>query len=98
MGGTSDCTGKLEVKQQNEWRPVDGDYSDWNLKVASVVCRQLHCGSAVRTERSSGSTDQPVWRITLNCVGSETSVMECKPMRSGTSSTSVEVFCSGEKQ
>ena len=58
MGGTSNCTGRVEVKHQREWRPVY--HYDWNHQSSSVVCRQLGCGSVVSTEQRHGSTD-PTW-------------------------------------
>ena len=76
MGGTSNCTGTLEVKHQVEWRPVDGGFH-WNMMSSSVVCRQLDCGSAVSTESSHGFTHDPVWRITTYCVGTETLMSDC---------------------
>ena len=94
MGGTSYCPGILEMKHQGEWRPVEG-WSDWNQNSSSVVCRQLGCGSAVSTERSSGSTHKPAWRITSPCVGSETSLKDCGTKMSATSLYLLEVICSG---
>ena len=93
-GGTSDCSGILEVKHQDEWRPVDFSY-DWNLKSSSVVCRQLDCGSAVSTQRSSGSTVQPVWKIPSSCVG-QPSMRECGAKSSHNSTETLEVVCSGK--
>ena len=95
VGGTSKCIGTLEMKHQGEWRPVDG-WSDWNLQSSSVVCRQLECGPAVSTERSSGVTHKPAWRITSPCVGSGSSLGDCGT-RSATSLYVLEVICSGNK-
>ena len=100
VGGTSNCTGILEIKHQGEWRPVDGGFH-WNLKSSSVVCRQLDCGSAVSTERSSGFTHEPVWRITPYCVGSESSLSDCAIMETshitqkGLITGKPTVICSG---
>ena len=95
VGGTSSCTGILELEHQGEWRPVDG-WSEWNQNSSSVVCRQLGCGSAVSTERSSASTHKPAWRIS-SCVGSESSLKECGTKMSATSLYVLEVNCSGNK-
>ena len=100
VGGTSKCRGRLEVKYQRDWRPVD-DWFDWNLKSSSVVCRELDCGSAVYTGRSYDFTDQPKWSIRYSCVGYEASLRECATMWSiphAYPSHSYEVTCSGNKQ
>ena len=96
VGGTSNCTGILEMHHQREWRPADGG-SDWNQNSSAVVCRQLDCGSAVSTERSSGSKHQPSWRMTTSCLGSESSLEDCATKMSATSSYVLEVICSGNK-
>ncbi|KAG7239042.1 hypothetical protein INR49_030242, partial [Caranx melampygus] len=62
VGGASRCAGELQLKQQ-EWRPVY--WYPWNIKAASVVCRQLGCGSAVSATLREVS-DRPVWRI-IDC-------------------------------
>ena len=95
VGGTSLCNGKLEMNYQGEWRPVDLTY--WNQKLSSVVCRQLACGSAVSTERTSESLPEPVWLIHAFCDGSESSVRDCGTKQSFTSTTRLEVICSGNK-
>ena len=97
MGGASHCAGRLEMKHQEEWRPV-GPYDYWNHKSSSVVCRQLDCGSAVSAEWRHGSTDQPTWSIDTTCGGDESSLRECGAVRSDTSSSSLELICSGNKQ
>ena len=94
VGGTSHCNGILEMKHQGDWRPLDGQ-SDWNLKSSSVVCRQLDCGSDVSTQRTFGSTVQPVWWITTDCVGHEPSLRECRTQMSHYSTVRLEMICSG---
>ncbi|XP_078018081.1 scavenger receptor cysteine-rich type 1 protein M130-like [Epinephelus lanceolatus] len=75
VGGDSHCAGTLEVKHQGEWRPVNG--SDWTLKTADVVCRDLDCGSAVSVGEREESSDRPVWRIDSDCVHSGSGLREC---------------------
>ena len=96
VGGTSHCSGTLEVKHQGEWRPADD--RNWNKDSSTVVCRQLDCGSAVSTETSSGFPYQPVWRIASTC-GSESSLRECVTAKQKAISTfRLQVICSGNKQ
>ncbi|XP_074496804.1 scavenger receptor cysteine-rich type 1 protein M130-like [Sebastes fasciatus] len=43
VGGSSRCSGDLEVKLQGVWTGVEEDY--WDLKSADIVCRLLDCDS-----------------------------------------------------
>ncbi|XP_053177441.1 scavenger receptor cysteine-rich type 1 protein M130-like [Scomber japonicus] len=92
VGGASRCAGTLEVKL-GEWRPVsdDGFLSDWTLKEAAVVCRELDCGSAVSTGNRNTS-DRPVWRISSDCLQAGSALKDC--VSSGSSSSMFELTCS----
>ncbi|XP_049909709.1 antigen WC1.1-like [Epinephelus moara] len=83
VGGDSHCAGTLEVKHQGEWRPVNGYYSDWTLKTAGVVCRDLDCGSAVSVGERKESSDRPVWGIDSDCVHSGSALREASPAGEG---------------
>ena len=99
MGGISHCTGLVEMKHDGQWRPAN-DWN-WNQKTASVLCRQLGCGTAVSTQRTSGSSHVPVWLNRLPCDGSETSMRWCRrgdEPESFTTSKRLEVICSGKTQ
>ncbi|XP_029301256.1 CD5 antigen-like isoform X2 [Cottoperca gobio] len=90
VGGDSRCAGTLELKHQGHWRPAD--VSDWNLKVAAVLCRELDCGSAVSIEQREESSERPVWWINPDCVQSGSALRECA--RSDTSSSILNLTCS----
>ena len=92
MGGTSVCAGRLLLKHEGEWRPVDGH---WNRRTASVVCRQLGCGSVVSIELIRGSDDEDNWRVKSACDGSESSLSECAYPIPDDSQNSMQVNCSG---
>ncbi|XP_034038408.1 antigen WC1.1-like [Thalassophryne amazonica] len=92
VGGASRCAGIVEVKVQEEWRPVV-DYG-WTLKTADVVCRDLDCGSAVSTKRRDVSSHRPVWRIRSELIESGSALRECETS-SAFSSSSHQIICSG---
>ena len=94
-GGDGRCAGGVEMKHQEEWRRV-GSWSDWGLRAAVVVCRQLDCGSAVSTRFTVGDDKHDAWEFRSHCVGSESALRECGTVeeRYSTSST-LEVICSG---
>ncbi|XP_038559135.1 scavenger receptor cysteine-rich type 1 protein M160-like [Micropterus salmoides] len=77
VGGASRCAGTLELKHQGDWRPVSYFDSDWTLKTAGVVCRDLDCGSAVSVGKRKESSDRPVWSINSDCVQSGSALREC---------------------
>ncbi|XP_049431834.1 scavenger receptor cysteine-rich type 1 protein M130-like [Epinephelus fuscoguttatus] len=77
VGGSSRCAGTLEVKHQNEWRPVYDTYKEWTLKEAAVFCRELNCGSAVSMGWRNESSDRPVWMMNSGCVGSGYALRDC---------------------
>ena len=95
MGGASNCNGILEMKHRGEWRPVLA-WFDWNRMSSSVVCRQLNCGAAVSTELNSSSKRERGWMIPSSCVGSESSLMECGPVKSYDSNLTLKINCSGK--
>ncbi|XP_074482530.1 scavenger receptor cysteine-rich type 1 protein M130-like [Sebastes fasciatus] len=92
VGGDSRCAGTLELKHQGDWRPVSDDYSDWTLKEAAAVCRDLDCGSAVSVEERKESSDRSVWRIRSDCVQSGSALRECAT--SGSSNSILNLTCS----
>ena len=68
----------MEVKHQGEWGTVvDGS---WSLKDASVVCRQLECGTAVGIPKQaySGPGVGPIWLSYTSCEGVESTVSDCR--------------------
>ncbi|KAM4605946.1 scavenger receptor cysteine-rich type 1 protein M160-like [Polymixia lowei] len=95
VGGASRCAGRLMLKHQGEWRPVDYWNSGWNLKSAAVMCRQMDCGSAVSIELKYGSKPQPVWWIMPACFESGSTLRECVIDSSRSSPLITELFCSG---
>ncbi|XP_059208677.1 scavenger receptor cysteine-rich type 1 protein M130-like [Centropristis striata] len=68
VGGDSRCAGTLELKHEEEWRPVTN--SLWTLKTAAVACRELDCGSAVSVSKRVEFPYRSMWRTSSDCVQS----------------------------
>ncbi|XP_032329259.1 scavenger receptor cysteine-rich type 1 protein M130 isoform X2 [Camelus ferus] len=77
-GGGSRCAGTVEVEIQK----LIGKVCDrtWGLKEADVVCRQLGCGSALKTSYQAYSKikETNTWLFLSSCNGNETSLWDCK--------------------
>ena len=67
----------MEVKHQGEWGTVND--LNWSLEEASVVCRQLGCGTAVDAPKGAkfGPGIGPTWFDYIYCKGPESAITEC---------------------
>ncbi|XP_072123050.1 scavenger receptor cysteine-rich domain-containing protein DMBT1-like [Mobula birostris] len=76
-GGNTNCSGRLEILYNNTWGTVCDD--SWDMADANVVCRQLGCGSALRTpvpDENIQSADD-MWLDEVKCKGSESLLSDC---------------------
>ncbi|XP_030060558.1 deleted in malignant brain tumors 1 protein-like [Microcaecilia unicolor] len=76
-GGRSRCSGRVEVYSAGAWGTVCDD--GWDLTDASVVCRQLGCGSAVNAPGSAyyGSGVGQVLLSNVYCTSNEAFLTAC---------------------
>ncbi|KAI4878387.1 hypothetical protein NFI96_005373 [Prochilodus magdalenae] len=90
LSGGTECDGEVEVYFKQEWRRVLLDF--WSGSVASVVCRQLGCGSVFNFSSSSPSSPEHRHMCVTgySCSGSEAHLGNCsssavqeKPCSSG---------------
>uniref|UniRef100_A0A3B5R5L0 SRCR domain-containing protein n=1 Tax=Xiphophorus maculatus TaxID=8083 RepID=A0A3B5R5L0_XIPMA len=97
VGEASRCAGRLEMLQQEEWRPVDVSSSYWNMNSVAAVCAGLDCGSAVSARNSKEASERPVWRIWSHCFLSGSALKNCLPYGEN-SDQSLELICSGNSE
>ncbi|KAK3711285.1 hypothetical protein QZH41_015006 [Actinostola sp. cb2023] len=73
----SSYEGRVEVFRNGEWSTVCDEY--WDFKEATVVCRQLGMGRAIRAMSSGkfGAGTGRIWFDKLLCTGLESSLFEC---------------------
>ncbi|XP_017540650.1 scavenger receptor cysteine-rich type 1 protein M130-like [Pygocentrus nattereri] len=92
LSGGMECEGEVEVYFMQDWRRVLLD--SWSESEASVVCRQLGCGSVFSF--SSSSTSSPEHRhmclTGFSCSGNEAHLGNCS------SAEVMEKSCSSGKQ
>ena len=101
MGETSNCDGVLELELGKKWRPaLERDRrKHYDMESAHVVCRQLGCGHALRSNERYGSEYQDVWFTRSSCKGSETRAKDCIYHSGNSKSMELRVIkCSGNKQ
>ncbi|KAL7882611.1 hypothetical protein SRHO_G00002690 [Serrasalmus rhombeus] len=77
LSGGMECEGEVEVYFMQDWRRVLLD--SWSESEASVVCRQLACGSSFSFSRSSTSSPEHSHMCVtgFNCSGSEAHLGNC---------------------
>ncbi|XP_008056478.1 scavenger receptor cysteine-rich type 1 protein M160-like [Carlito syrichta] len=76
-GGSSSCSGRLEVKFRERWGTVCDD--GWNSNAATVACRQLGCPSSFvyPGDVDSPATFDPIWLDGVSCHGNESALWNC---------------------
>uniref|UniRef100_A0A674GCR4 CD163 molecule n=1 Tax=Taeniopygia guttata TaxID=59729 RepID=A0A674GCR4_TAEGU len=97
--GTGPCSGRVEVKHEEQWGTVcDGD---WTIKDAEVVCKQLQCGFAVKALNRApfGQGTGPTWLYRVDCRGDESALWNCSHTGWGSFTCphyfDIGVICSG---
>ncbi|MGH0160206.1 UNVERIFIED_CONTAM: hypothetical protein FKN15_038866 [Acipenser sinensis] len=94
--GPSRCEGRVEVYYNRAWGRVLHD--SWGITEASVVCRELDCGSAMEVSNSYryGTGDSDVCLTGIRCTGDESHLINCSLPQQVSCSTSngAAVLCS----
>ncbi|NWI11666.1 C163A protein, partial [Crypturellus soui] len=77
VGGDGTCSGRVEVRQGQEWVTLCQTHMD--LNTANVICKELGCGAAlaVTSAEHFGSGAGPVWDGGFECAGNESLLSAC---------------------
>lgn len=85
VNGTDRCSGRVEVQHDGQWGTVCDDY--WDILDARVVCREMDCGTPLYVKPAAfyGQGEGNVWLDDMECVGNETSLIDCHHIEFGES-------------
>ncbi|KAK3544558.1 hypothetical protein QTP86_016904, partial [Hemibagrus guttatus] len=99
LSGGSKCQGEVEIYFRQDWRRVLLD--SWSLSEASVLCRQLGCGSVLNYRSSPSTTEHKHMCVTgFSCSGSEAHRGNCSSAQAEpvncSSGEQLYITCSGK--
>ncbi|KAM8826053.1 scavenger receptor cysteine-rich type 1 protein M130-like isoform 1-T2 [Synchiropus picturatus] len=96
LNGSSRCDGRVELYHGGHWKKVCG--SDWGVKEAEVLCREVNCGTPLMaTNQLQFGQAQKMDNVKTTCHGNETSLAHCAIQEHLTSCVDAVISCGNNK-
>ncbi|KAG7509550.1 hypothetical protein JOB18_047524 [Solea senegalensis] len=77
VNGSNRCNGRVEVYENGNWKQVCN--SDWGKDEASVVCREINCGSPdIKAVPPYFGDSRNLLAVKTKCFGNESTISQCK--------------------
>lgn len=87
----------MEVYHDNSWVKICNS-NNWGDEEANLVCRELGCGNAKKTQQSFNFGESGLKGYTNRCSGNISSIGQCTLKENTARCETVSLSCSGKKQ
>ncbi|XP_022624421.1 deleted in malignant brain tumors 1 protein-like [Seriola dumerili] len=91
--GTDQCSGRVEVFHNDRWGKICNN--NWGLKEATVVCKELSCGTPKKYQEKFNFGDSGLRGFTGSCSGNVSSISQCALQDYTGTCTGVSISCTG---
>lgn len=96
INGTDRCSGRVEVFHNGHWGKICNN--NWGNKEATVVCKELSCGSPKNTQEPFSFGDTSLRGYISRCSGNVSSISQCALEEHGGRCDGVSLSCEGKIQ
>lgn len=96
FNGTDRCSGRVEVFHDGRWGKICKD--KWGLEEATVVCKELSCGSPKKSQESFNFGESGLRGYTSTCSGNVSSISQCAFQENTGGCESASLSCAGKTQ
>lgn len=94
INGTDSCSGRVEVFYNGRWGKICSD--SWGGTEATVLCKELSCGSPKKNQDVFTFGDSPLAGLISRCSGNVSSISQCVVDEHIGKCEGVSIACAGK--